>query len=77
MQHTLTPTGAVSMRFSMFDLMANMFCHVAASSWRDMLESNISDELNVILRHSCTVNVLVVGSWVYVDWHWLGSRTTS
>jgi hypothetical protein len=49
MQHTLTPIGAVSMRFSMFDLMATMFCHVAASSGRDMLENKASDGLNVKL----------------------------
>jgi hypothetical protein len=49
MQHILTPIGAVSMRFSMLDLMATMFCHAAAadSSGRDMLESKTSDGLNV------------------------------
>ena len=57
MQHTLTPGGAVSMRFSMFDLMATMFCHAAVSSGCDILESKISDELNERVRRGHMANV--------------------
>jgi hypothetical protein len=50
MQHTRTPIGAVSMRFSILDLMATMFCHVAASSGRDILHSEISEQFSVRLQ---------------------------
>lgn len=46
MQHTLTPMGAVSMRFRIFDLIATMFCHVAASSGRDILLHEILDRFD-------------------------------
>jgi hypothetical protein len=52
MQHTRTPTGAVSIRFRMFDLMATMFCHVAASSGREMLQNKVSDGTMATLRQA-------------------------
>jgi hypothetical protein len=77
MQHTRTPIGAVSMRFSILDLMAAMFCHVVASSGRDILDSEISDQFSVKLQIAARQLYMAQGSEVYVDGHGVWSRTTS
>lgn len=81
MQHTLTPIGAVSMRFSILDLMATMFCHVAASSGRDILDSEISDQFSVRLQTAArqlymaqVLEVYVDGPWSSVTYHFLKIR---
>src|SRR5438270_14020980 len=77
MQHTRTPIGAVSMRFSILDLMATMFCHVAASSGRDILGQRDIRPVQRQIADSCAAIVHGAGSEAYVDGHGVWSRTTS